>query len=250
MGQLILLTSGAYFGESTIKMFWEAAQTGNIDNVFSLRTAQCQEGCKLGVLSITTIEANLGSEHVHFKKFRNSKFEKMKDKLDQTITMDSLKKHSLLGIGTFGKVWMVSKVQDKAAKKVGELPIAYALKIQDKRELLKCNQVDGLMREKNIMASIDCPFIIRLVNTYQDNINVYMLIDLVQGGELLTVMNMNYFSEEDAKFYAAGVLLGLEYMHNRQIVYRDLKPENILIDKKGYTVIVDMGFGELVSFLD
>ena len=54
--------------------------------------------------------------------------------------------------------------------------------------------------------------------------------------------------ERDAKFYVAGVLSGLSYMHTRHILYRDLKTENILLDHRGYRVLVDLGFGDLYQF--
>lgn len=56
---------------------------------------------------------------------------------------------------------------------------------------------------------------------------------------------MRKFSEKQARFYGAQVLLGLEYLHNLQLLYRDLKPENILIDKKGYLKITDFGFAKV-----
>ena len=250
-GQMVELKSGAFFGESTLKTFWKAMQeseTGKVDNILALRTAQCLERCKLGVLSIAVIEDIIGIEHIHFKEFRNTKFEKMKDKLDWTITLDSLEKHYLLGKGVFGEVWLVSKRQDEAAKNAKERPIVYALKSQDKRYLLEHHDVNFVIREKNIMSSIDCPFIMKLVNTYQDERSIYMLMALGHGGELFNIICNQRISEGHTKFYAAGILVGLRYMHDRNILYRDIKAENILIDDKGYPVIIDMGFGELVLF--
>ena len=258
MGQMAELTSGAYFGESTLKMFWEAMQESSSSSVENMEpqilapsTAYCMKDCKLGALSLSAIEAIMGTTSFHLKRatpFHNFKtVQKHWKAMDGIIQMSDIVKHSILGVGTFGKVWLVSKKLDAAAVKAKERRTVYALKIQNKTELLEHNQVNGVIREMNIMTSIDSPFIIKLYNTYQDERDIYMLIGLVQGGELFSVIHSptrDNINEVDAKFYAAGILLGLEYMHSRHILYRDLKPENVLIDNKGYPVIVDLGFGE------
>jgi protein kinase A len=129
-----------------------------------------------------------------------------------------LKKHKILGAGTFGQVWLVSN--ESAGKRT-----AYALKIQSKFDLIKNNQARGVVNEKDIMAKLKHPFIINLVATYQDPQRVYMLLGLVQGGELYSVLHTprrDGVSEREAKFYAAGIIEGLTYMHNKLVIYRDL----------------------------
>jgi protein kinase A len=116
---------------------------------------------------------------------------------------------------------------------------------------LKKKQAKAVVQERKIMAQLNHPFIIRLVETYQDENFVYMLLALVQGGELYSLLhstNHDGISEKDAKFYSACILEALSYMHRRQIAYRDLKPENVLIAYGGYPVIVDLGFGESRQF--
>jgi serine/threonine protein kinase len=98
------------------------------------------------------------------------------------------------------------------------------------------------------MAKLDHPFVCKLINTFQDEACIYMLMRFVQGGELLNlIQGGDGVPESAAKFYAAGILEGLTHMHQRQIVYRDLKPENVLLDHDGYAVIVDFGFCEYRS---
>jgi serine/threonine protein kinase len=103
--------------------------------------------------------------------------------------------------------------------------------------------------------------------SFQDEACIYMLLTLIQGGELLNIIQGGVLPESAAKFYAASIAEGLTYMHRRHILYRDLKPENgkfsvvhvcsdefhvythiplfsvVLLDKDGYAVIVDLGFG-------
>ena len=162
---------------------------------------------------------------------------------DTNIPREELKKHAILGAGTFGQVWLVSHQGNDGKTH------PYAYKIQSKYDLIQNNQAKGVVNEKNIMASLSHPFIIELVGSYQDPQRVYMLMGLVQGGELYTVMHSDKgdsISEADAKFYSAGVIEGLTHMHNRSIIYRDLKPENVLIDADGYPVIIDLGFGKFL----
>ena len=101
------------------------------------------------------------------------------------------------------------------------------------------------------MSKLDHPFVCKLVNTFQDEACIYMLLQFVQGGELLNLIQggdvYGGLPESAAKFFAAGILEGLTHMHQRQIVYRDLKPENVLLDRDGYAVIVDFGFSKIVT---
>ena len=112
------------------------------------------------------------------------------------------------------------------------------------------NQHEGVIREKNILANIDHPFLLKMWASYQDENQLYMLLDLIQGGELYTVLHTETrhgVSNADAVFYAACVLEGLVHLHDRNIAYRDLKPENALIDSQGYCIVVDYGFAKVVT---
>ncbi|KAL7579025.1 hypothetical protein ACA910_019067 [Epithemia clementina (nom. ined.)] len=160
--------------------------------------------------------------------------------LNKSIRFKDLVKFRILGVGTFGKVWLVSH------KRTGT---PYALKQLSKREIIGHHQVDGVIREKNIMASLDHPFVVNLVATFQDDRFLYMLIELVQGGELFSVIHTETrdgIPNGNSRFYAACILESLAHLHHRSICYRDLKPENILIDQRGYCVLVDLGFAKIV----
>ncbi len=84
--------------------------------------------------------------------------------------------------------------------------------------------------------------------TWQDNSNLYMLMEFVTGGELFSYLRRaGRFPDETAKLYAAMVVLSLEHLHSMNILYRDLKPENLLLDKHGFMKICDFGFAKHVE---
>lgn len=125
----------------------------------------------------------------------------------------------------------------------------YALKTISKRQLIQANQVKGVIREKQIMASIEHPFILPLIGSFQDDDNLYLLLPLIQGGELFNVVHTDKrdgISNDASIFYGACILEALGHLHARNIVYRDMKPENALIDEKGYCIMVDLGFAKIV----
>lgn len=164
---------------------------------------------------------------------------------ERDTQLDDLKKHVMLGTGTFGQVWLVSHKSDEGKENMD----VYALKIQSKAELIQAHQAKGVVQEMTIMKQLNHPMLLRLVKTFQDDNFVYMMLGLVQGGELFNRIHSPIFDgvpESTAKFYGAGVYEALAYMHRRQIIYRDLKPENVLIDSKGYPVIVDFGFAKKI----
>ena len=72
-------------------------------------------------------------------------------------------------------------------------------------------------------------------------------MEFIQGGELFShLRRAGRFSPDVSRFYAANILVALEYLHNRDIIYRDLKPENLLLDHQGYLKITDFGFAKYV----
>ena len=72
---------------------------------------------------------------------------------------------------------------------------------------------------------------------------MYMYIDFIKAGDLMKVLNkFKQLEPGHAMFYAAQIVLCLEYLHGKNLVYRDLKPENVLVDSTGYLKLADFGF--------
>ena len=219
------LREADYFGDKFLK---------EEEGFISKQTITVQTETTCGVLSRKDITSVIGDIRRLGQPLANNK------PLLKSIRFKDLVKFRILGVGTFGKVWLVSH------KRTGT---AYALKQLSKREIIGHHQVEGVIREKNIMASLDHPFVVNLVSTFQDERSLFMLIELVQGGELFSVIHTETrdgIPNGNSRFYAACILESLAHLHHRCICYRDLKPENILIDGRGYCVLVDLGFAKIV----
>jgi len=145
-----------------------------------------------------------------------------------------------LGTGTFGRVRMVTYNYKK--------PMYYALKMLKKSEIIRLKQVEHIKSEKSILSQINHPFIVVLYASFQDENSLFMLMEYIIGGELFSQLRkVGRFSNDTSRFYAAEIVLALEYLHSKNIVYRDLKPENLLIDKDGHMKITDFGFAKVVE---
>lgn len=154
------------------------------------------------------------------------------------LSLRNFEMNRTLGTGSFGRVHLV--------KLYGQTQF-YAMKVLKKHKIVELKQVDHTINEKNILARIHHPFIVRLYCTFQDAVNLYMVMEYVLGGELFTILRRaQKFPNDIAKFYAAEVILAFEYLHSMNIVYRDLKPENILINKDGHVKLTDFGFAKYV----
>jgi cAMP-dependent protein kinase regulator len=232
-----IVEEGGYFGEDTLTADMSGLKQSS--EVLSKYTVATLGHCTtLGILTLEECRKVIDTTTIGRRQRTD-----YTSIVNIDIPLKSLKKHAILGAGTFGQVWLTSKVAPDGTNR------PYALKIQSKCELLRNQQAKGVIQEKDIMAQLNSPFIIKLVQTYQDDKFVYMLLGFVQGGELHSLVHPkghDGISEKDTQFYASCILEGLSYMHRRQIVYRDVKPENILIAYGGYPVIVDLGFGKLV----
>ncbi|KAL2209147.1 serine/threonine-protein kinase [Sarocladium strictum] len=163
-----------------------------------------------------------------------------------------------LGTGTFARVCLVRPASDTTPleppssehtqESQGKQPEIYALKILRKTEVIKLKQIDHVRHERAILAQVaGHPFITNLLGSFSDHDSLYMLLDYVPGGELFSYLRkLRRFDERVARFYAAEIVLVLEYLHEEQggVAYRDLKPENLLLDGDGHIKLVDFGFAK------
>jgi serine/threonine protein kinase len=98
------------------------------------------------------------------------------------------------------------------------------------------------MNERKLLSQLKHPFLINMFYAFQDYENLYLVTDLVTGGDLRFHHNKRRkFTESETKFFVACCIIGLEYMHNSGVLHRDIKPENLLMDANGYIRITDLG---------
>ncbi|KAI8338269.1 kinase-like domain-containing protein [Chlamydoabsidia padenii] len=151
---------------------------------------------------------------------------------------DDFKLKQTLGTGACGRVYLA---QSKFNKK------HYAIKTLNKYDVVRKKQVESTNNEFTILRDMYHPFLVTLWDAFQDDSHLFMVMDFVPGGELFRVLRkQKKFTEEATRFYAAEVILALEYLHDNEIIYRDLKPENILLDEKGHVKLTDFGFAKRV----
>ncbi|XP_066104132.1 ribosomal protein S6 kinase alpha-2 isoform X3 [Saccopteryx bilineata] len=144
----------------------------------------------------------------------------------------------VLGQGSYGKVFLVRKVKGPDA---GQL---YAMKVLKKATLKVRDRVRSKM-ERDILAEVNHPFIVKLHYAFQTEGKLYLILDFLRGGDLFTRLSKEVmFTEEDVKFYLAELALALDHLHSLGIIYRDLKPENILLDEEGHIKITDFGLSK------
>ena len=139
----------------------------------------------------------------------------------------------ILGVGAFSKVWHVINTQYKKE---------YAMKQLSKSKLIDKNCVKDVIKERDLMSKLNHPFLVNMYFSFQDSNYLYMILDLMTGGDLRYYnLKKKIFSENECKFLALCLIMGLEYLHANKIIHRDIKPENIVIDQFGYFYITDFG---------
>lgn len=121
---------------------------------------------------------------------------------------------SVIGKGSFGKVMQVRK------KDTGKI---YAMKVLKKNALIERNQVMHTKTERKVLEKFEHPFLVNLRFAFQTDSKLYIVLDYFNGGELFFhLQKCGYFEESRAIFYAAEVVLAIEYLHQHNVIYRDL----------------------------
>jgi serine/threonine protein kinase len=158
----------------------------------------------------------------------------------EKLALADLELKDTLGTGSFGRVRLCKHNSDKGH---------YALKILKKSEVIYLKQVDHVKTEKKILEELNHPFIVNLFGAFQDDKNLYLLLEYVIGGEFFShLRKAGRFPNDTAKFYAAQITLVFEHLHSMMILYRDLKPENLLLDSDGNCKVTDFGFAKKVEY--
>ena len=114
------------------------------------------------------------------------------------------------------------------------------LKIVDKRS------ETSIMSERNLLSTLNHPFIVNMYFAFQDFYNLYLIMDLLSGGDLrYHIAHRRTFSEAETKFFISNMILALEYIHSKNIIHRDIKPENLVLESNGYLRITDFGVAKI-----
>ncbi|KAK8854506.1 hypothetical protein IAR55_003245 [Kwoniella newhampshirensis] len=149
------------------------------------------------------------------------------------IGLEDFRTVKVIGKGAFGEVRLTQKVD------TGKI---YAMKTLKKNEMFKKDQLAHVRAERDVLAESNSPWVVQLYYSFQDTQYLYLVMEFLPGGDLMTMLiKYDTFSEDVTKFYMAECILAIEAVHNLGFIHRDIKPDNILIDALGHIKLSDFG---------
>lgn len=209
------LQMGDYFGERALLRS-------------EVRSASCTASEETHVLRLTKhlFVAILGT-------FRNM-LEQRIVLQDETVEFADLLCEAVVGRGTFGTV--------KLVRHRHKPELEYALKCVKRKHVIEMNQQVAMQIERRVLAECFHPCIVQFIKSFKDRSNVYFLTEFLGGGDLFfAIRALGLLTKNHCQFFAASVIMAIDFLHKRGYMYRDLKPENILLDREGYLKLVDFG---------
>ncbi|PRP75823.1 hypothetical protein PROFUN_08817 [Planoprotostelium fungivorum] len=206
-------------------LFYELADKSI--NQFEAGTTICEEHTD-GEINEETIEAE---EHKS-----KTKVHRTKSKLTDKPRLDDFEIIRPISRGAFGKVFLAMK------KKTGDY---YAIKVLNKDDLRKKNQIEHIRAERDILAHTQSQFLVKFYYSFQTRQNLYMVMEYLSGGDLYSLLKAcGCFEETMALIYIAEVVVALEYLHSNKIIHRDIKPDNLLLGHDGHIKLSDFGLSK------
>ncbi|KAM3672839.1 serine/threonine-protein kinase 32B [Ammospiza maritima maritima] len=158
---------------------------------------------------------------------------------NEDVNFDHFQILRAIGKGSFGKVCIVQK---RDTKKM------YAMKYMNKQKCIERDEVRNVFRELQIMQGLEHPFLVNLWYSFQDEEDMFMVVDLLLGGDLRYHLQQNvHFNEGTVKLYICELALSLDYLQRYHIIHRDIKPDNILLDEHGHVHITDFNVATIVK---
>ncbi|KAL6906379.1 hypothetical protein ACP4OV_003980 [Aristida adscensionis] len=165
---------------------------------------------------------------------------------DGPLGMGSFRLLRRLGCGDIGTVYL-SELSGNGgggatAAAAAARPCWFAMKVMDKASLESRRKLIRAETEREILQLLDHPFLPTLYAHFETDRFACLVMEFCPGGDLHALRQRQpgkHFPEHAARFYAAEVLLALEYLHMLGVVYRDLKPENVLVRDDGHIMLSD-----------
>ncbi|XP_029822572.1 serine/threonine-protein kinase MRCK alpha isoform X4 [Ixodes scapularis] len=153
---------------------------------------------------------------------------------DLRLTKDDFDVLKVIGRGAFGEVAVVRE------RNTGQV---YAMKILNKWEMLKRAETACFQEERDVLVFGDRRWITNLHYSFQDETNLYLVMDYYCGGDLLTLLSKfeDKLPEEMSRFYITEMILAVDSIHSLHYVHRDIKPDNVLLDANGHIRLADFG---------
>ena len=149
---------------------------------------------------------------------------------------------SLSGKGAYGTVLQVKLKTDIEQENMNKNKKEkfYAIKVIDIISIKRVNKFYQIYLESQILHELNSPFIVKIYGSFYSKAKIYMVLDYLSNGDFGTFLKMNYPLKLDTiRFYAAELVLFLEYLQSQKIVHRDLKPENIMLNDKYHLTVID-----------
>jgi len=211
-------------------------------------------------LTNTNVKNNTPVDKSHIKcndiNVNGCESEHIREKLDTIDSVHALPKVpsindfqilKVLGKGAYGKVYQVRKINGPGSGQI------YAMKAMNKSRICGSKtDVRHTKAERNVLVSVNNdsnPFIVRLHFAFETERRLYLVQEFCCGGELFRRMEFERLMlEKDAIFYLSEIVIALEYLHSKAIVYRDLKTENVMLDKEGHVKLIDFGLSKMGMF--
>lgn len=204
---------------------------GEINEQSTPKISAISLGCKCILISKKFLKLN--NSNILDKNFIEY------DKEENLISLNDLNLIKLIGKGTYGNVFL--SYCCKTSK-------FYALKSVHKRKVEEFDVFDNLIQEKKILGFVDHPFIVKSIKSFNEGQRILFLMEMIKGIDMFDHFHNSLpWDEDKIRFYSACLVLALEYLHKRKVIYRDLKPENIKIDEQGFPVLMDFGLSKIVK---
>uniref|UniRef100_A0A8C5QS23 Serine/threonine-protein kinase 32C n=1 Tax=Leptobrachium leishanense TaxID=445787 RepID=A0A8C5QS23_9ANUR len=155
------------------------------------------------------------------------------------VNLDHFQILRAIGKGSFGKVCIVQKKDTETM---------YAMKYMNKQQCIERDEVRNVFRELEILQEIEHVFLVNLWYSFQDEEDMFMVVDLLLGGDLRYHLQQNVqFTEETVKMYICEMALALDYLRSQHIIHRDVKPDNILLDEQGHAHLTDFNVATIIK---
>ena len=185
---------------------------------------------RMNQLNLAEDEAAKIKEEILHKEGENLRKKRKK------ISIFDFEPLKIIGKGAFGEVRVCKYIPN------GDI---VAIKKMKKEEMHKKNQVLHVRAERDVLSEAKNEWIVDLKFSFQDQHYLYLGMEFLPGGDLMSLlMARDILPENDAKFYAAEIVLAIESVHKLDCIHRDLKPDNVLIDANGHVKLSDFGLSK------